>query len=125
MARIRKNIFEEFDKVKVLVGEYFPDLEGRDLCRFLSKLATYHYNKRKLMLLGKEMVVYNSLIENSYNPFTVYRWALLERVPEEIKFQLRNHYLSQKRASRLSFERRHETDTSLQVDIRRLGLQLI
>ena len=65
------------------------------------------------------------MIENSYNPYTVYRWALLERIPDEIKFQLKNHYLSQKKASKIVFERRHETETALQIDIKKLGLQLI
>ena len=83
------------------------------------------YNKRKGMIVGKERELYNALIENSYNPFTVYRWALLERVPEEIKFQLKNHYLSQKKAIRLFFEKRHETETGLQIEIKQLGLMLI
>ena len=77
------------------------------------------------MLLGKERLLYNSLIENSYNPYTVYRWALLERVPEDIRFHLRNHNLSQKKASKLFFERKHETETVLQLNIKQLGLQLV
>jgi len=125
MTRIRKNIFEELNKVRKLVEVRFPEIELRDLCKLLGRLGTYHYNKKKNILLGKERDLYNTLIKNSYNPFTAYRWALLEKVPEDIKFQLRNHYLSQKKASKLFFQRRQETDTSLQVDIRQLGLRLI
>ena len=125
MAGIRKNIFEELEKVKKLVKVHFPEIEIRELCKLLGKIGTYHYNKRKMMLLGRDKALYHLLIENSYNPYTVYRWALLERVPAEIKFQLRNHNLSQKKASKLFFERRHETETSLQVNIRNLGLQLV
>ena len=124
MSAVRKNIFEELDKVRKLVEVHFPKIKLRDLCKLLGKLGTYHY-QRKNMLLGKERDVYNNLIKNSYNPFTAYRWALLERVPEDIKFQLKNHYLSQKKASQISFQRRQETDTRLQIDIRQLGLQLI
>jgi len=125
MARVRKNIFEELNQVRKLAEVHFPEIELRDLCKLLGRLGTYHYNRKKNMLLGKERGLYNSLIKNSYNPFTAYRWALLEKVPEDIKFQLRNHYLSQKKASKLCFQRRTETDTSLQIDIRQLGLQLI
>ncbi|PIN86889.1 hypothetical protein COV19_02685 [Candidatus Woesearchaeota archaeon CG10_big_fil_rev_8_21_14_0_10_44_13] len=125
MAGIRKSVFEELEKVRGLVKMHFPDLSVQEMCPLLSRLATYHYNKRKGMIVGKERELYNALIENSYNPFTVYRWALLERVPEEIKFQLRNHYLSQKKAIKLFFERRHETETGLQIDIKQLGLRLI
>ena len=125
MAGIRKNIFSELEKVKKLVRVHFPEIEIRELCKILGRIGTYHYNKKTRMLLGKERLLYNSLIENSYNPYTVYRWALLERVPAEIKFQLRNHNLSQKKASKLFFERRHETETSLQLSIKQLGLQLV
>ncbi|MFH1669137.1 MAG: hypothetical protein ABIA62_04375 [Candidatus Woesearchaeota archaeon] len=124
MVEVRKSALEEFEKVKKLVQDEIPDFDVRNLCLILGRLGTYHY-KKKSMLVGTERKLYNLLVENSYNPFTVYRWALLERVPDEIKFQLRNHYLSQKTASRLFFERRHETETGLQVDIKQLGLQII
>ena len=125
MASGRKSVFESFDRVRVLILKEFPDAEGRNLCVILGRLATYHYKKRKSMIFGFEKELYNFLIENSYNPYTVYRWALLERIPSEIKFQLKNHYLSQKKASKLVYSRRHETETALQIDIKKLGLQLI
>ena len=125
MAKVRKNIFEELERVKKLVLDQFPDLEVRDLCKILGRLGTFHYNKRNKMLLGEDKALYDLLILNSYNPYTVYRWALLERVPDEIRFQLQNSHVSQKKASKISFERRHETESSLQVSIRRLGLELI
>jgi hypothetical protein len=125
MVGIRKNIFNELEKVKKLVEVHFPEIEIRELCKILGRIGTYHYNKRSRMLLGKERLLYNSLIENSYNPYTVYRWALLERVPEDIRFHLRNHNLSQKKASKLFFERKHETETVLQLNIKQLGLQLV
>ena len=68
---------------------FFPEIGVRDLCKLLGRLGTYHYNKRKFIVLGKEKSLYNKLIENSFNPFTVYRWALLERAPDDIKFQLK------------------------------------
>lgn len=125
MARIRKNIFEEFERVKSLVKEELPEFDVRELCVVLGRLGGYHYNKKAKMVLGVEKKLYNLLIENSYNPYTVYRWALLERVPDEIKFQLRNHYLSQKKASQQWFKQRHETELSLHKEIRMLGLRII
>ncbi len=125
MAKIRIDIFNELNKVKELIKVRFPEFKVRNLCKFLSRIALYHYDKKNKMLLGRERNLYNLLIENGYNPYTVYRWALLERVPEDIKFQLKNHYLSQKKASKLFFERQHETDTSLQIDIKQVGLRLI
>lgn len=128
MAKVRKNWLGQYESVKLLLQkefEEFKEIKVRDLCKILGRLGTYHYDKRGKMLLGEERKMYNLLIENGFNPFTVYRWALLERVPQEIRFQLRNHYLSQKKASKIFFERKHETETSLQIDIKELGLRLI
>ncbi len=125
MAGIRKDCFKQLEKVKEFINKEIPQMQGRDLCKILSKLGTFHYNKKKGFLIGLERELYELLIENSYNPYTVYKWCLLERVPDEIKFQLNNHYISQKKASRLFFERRHETETSLQLNVKELGLKLI
>lgn len=125
MARgIRKDCLGELERLRNKLLERFPELDARNLCVLLGRLGTFHYNK-KIMVLGREREIYDFLIENSYNPYTVYRWALLERVPEDIRFQLRNHYLSLKKASNVFFQRRHETETSLQNEIRELGLKLI
>ncbi len=124
MKGIRKDCLIELETLRKRLLEKFPEIDARNLYLILGRLGTFHYNKKSL-ILGKEREIYNFLIENSYNPFTVYRWALLEKVPEEIKFQLKNHFLSQKKASKIFFERRHETETSLQCELRQLGLRLI
>lgn len=125
MAGIRKDVFRELEKAKRLILDKFPDFDMKNLCVTLGRLGTYHYNKKKRMLLGEERKLYNLLIENSFNPYTVYRWSLLERVPDEIKFQLKNHFVSQKKASSLFFKKKHETELSLQREIKELGLKLI
>lgn len=123
MEKLRKNIFEELEKVKKLVQEILP--EHKNLPKLLSILGTYHYNKKKYILLGKERVLYNKLIENSFNPFTAYKWALLERIPEDIRYQLKNGLISQKNASKAAVSRRRETETSMQRSIRQIGIILV
>lgn len=124
MPKLRKNIFEELDKVKKLVLNAAPGFDLEELSTVLGRLGTQHY-KRKGMLLGKERRIYNNLIENGYNPFTVYKWSLLERVPEHVRNQLRNGVIGQKRASRMATTRRRETGTSLQLKIKQQGLVLV
>jgi hypothetical protein len=127
MEKVRKSWLTQYESVKNLIQKEFgqnEELGVRNLCKILGRLGTYHYKKNGF-LLGTEKKLYDLLITNGFNPFTVYRWALLDKIPEDIKFQLRNHYLGQKRASKLMFERNHETETTLQKDIKQLGLKLI
>ncbi len=72
MPEVRKNIFKELDKVKRMILEIDMELDAENFPKLLGRLVAYHYNK-KGMLLGKERMIYNVLIENSYNPFTVHK----------------------------------------------------
>lgn len=123
--KFRKDWIEEFESFKKLVLESFGEDCFRNLKKNISKLATYHYNKRKSILLGKERQLYDFLIENSYNPFRVYRWFLFERLPDELRFQLKNRVISQKTASKLHFKRRHESKSKACIDIKLIGLNLV
>ena len=123
--RIRKDWLERFESLKCGVLLEFGEDGFRLLKDSIAKLGTYHYNKRKFLLLGDEKKLYTWLIENGFNPFTVYRWFLLERVPEDIRFQLRNRQISQKTGSRIHFKRRHESESKVCVDIRIMGLNLV
>lgn len=89
----KKDWLIEFYRLKEIVKTHFEEDGLRNLKEIISKLTTYHYNKRKYILLGQERELYNFLIENSFNPFTVYRWFLLERVPEDVRFQLKTIFI--------------------------------
>lgn len=122
---ISQNFVEKLNHLRKQLGSRLPLLNMQNLDKMMCQIAHYHYNKKGTLLLGDEKIIYLFLIENDYNPFTVYRWLLLERVPEDIRFQLRERRISQKKASRLAFKRRHETISTLGKEIIEDGLNLI
>lgn len=122
---MQKNFLGKLKSLKKELLEAFNEDDVRNLAELMSKLAHYHYNKKKYFMVGKEKEIYNFLITNGYNPFTVYRWMLLERVPEDIRFQIKQKQITQKRAIAIAFKRRHETNETLAESIRDVGLQLI
>jgi len=123
--KVRNGWIEDYQTLKDRASERFGEEGVRRLQEIISKLATYHYNKNKYLLLGREKELYNFLIENGYNPFTVYRWALLERLPDDLRFQLKQGAISQKIASKIRFKRRHESKNKVCMDIRLMGLKLV
>lgn len=124
MPKFRKNVFDELDNVKNLVRDIAPDFDSGNLSLMLGRLGVQHYKKAG-MLLGREKKIYDVLVENGYNPYTVYKWSLLERIPEDVRHQLRNGVIGQKRAMKLSCKRRRENSTTLQINIRQQGLVLV
>jgi hypothetical protein len=125
MPNRAENFMTKLDEVRKLIVMRLPSIKVQNLFERMSKLAHYHYDKKRFLLIGEDRELYNLLVESSYNPFTVYRWLLLERVPEEVKWQLKNRQVSQKRAITLTLERRRETGSSLATDIKALGMKLI
>jgi hypothetical protein len=116
--------WEKLQKVKELVLDKFSKADVPNLQEVMSRIAHFHYNKKKYFLVGTERKLYDFLIENSYNPYTVYRWLLLENVPEDMRFRLRNNQLSQRKAFALKFERRQPSE-ELASSMKLLGMKLI
>ena len=122
---ISQNFIEKLNHLREQLRSRLPTVNMQNLTKMMCQVAHYHYNKKGTFLLGEEKNIYQFLIDNSYNPFTVYRWLLLERVPEDIRFQLREHRISQKKATQMAFKRRHETISTLGKEIIEDGLNLI
>ncbi|MGE0793301.1 MAG: hypothetical protein AB7V77_03945 [Candidatus Woesearchaeota archaeon] len=121
----QKNYLEKLHSFKKLVYSECSLEESHNLLEMMGKLGHYHYNRKKFILLGKEKEIYDFLMKNSFNPYTIYRWLLLERVPDDIKHQLKNKEMSQKKAVSEAFKRRCETTESICLSVKELGLNLI
>jgi len=125
MRERAENFVEKLEQVRKLISVHLPSVDVQHLSEVMSKLGHYHYNKKSCLIIGKEKKLYDLLIENSYNPYTFYRWLLLERIPESIKWQLKNCQINQKQAIKLSVQQRQETGSILAGEIKDLGMKLI
>lgn len=121
---LRKNWLVKYEAIKKEVELRFGAEYLRNFTKIMARIAQYHY-KKKSMLLGKERELYIFLQEKGHNPFKVYRWCLIERIPEAIRFQLKNGMINQKTALHMHFKNRHESENSICVTIRVQGLQLV
>ena len=91
----------------------------------MGKIGHYHYDRKGLMLVGEERALYDFLMKNGYNPYTVYRWALLERIPEEIRQKLKENKIGQKKAISEALVQRQEVKDKVFTDLHEMGLTLI
>jgi len=121
---LRKNWLIEYESIKKEVQERFGEEYFRNFPQIIAKIAQHHYKKNSL-LLGKEREMYAFLLEKGHNPYKVYRWCLLEKIPEALRFQLKNGMINQKTALHMHFKSRHESENSICVAIRIQGLNLV
>ena len=122
---VQKNFIQKLESTRKLINSRLPQMDGRNLIKIMGKLAHYHYDKKNYLIIGQERDLYNLLQENGNNPYTVYRWLLLERVPDDIRFKIKQKAMSQKTAVSEAFKRRHEGFTELTQSIRDFGLNLL
>ena len=122
---VQENFVVKLSSVRSLIDSRLTLIDSRHLLKLMGKLAHYHYNKKKFVILGVERDLYNLLISEGYNPFTVYRWLLLEKMPDDLKFKLKQKEITQKKAVALAFERRGENVKELTQSVRVLGLNII
>jgi len=121
----RESFTEKLDTIRNMISMRFPSVDVRNLDKTMARLAHYHYDKKKYFVIGESRELYDFLLLKGYNPFTVYRWMLLEKLPEDMRFQLKERQISQKKAVSEAFDRRHETTSSLGESIKDIGLSLI
>lgn len=122
---IQNSWIEKLETAKRTVIAAFPNFDMRNLTAVMGRIGHFHYNSKKSMILGEEKKLYNFLIDNSLNPYTFYKWLLLERVPDEVRFMLNQKQISQKKAISLAFEQKHENNSELAEEIFRIGKSLI
>ena len=121
---LRKNWLIEYESIKKEVEIRFGEEYVRNFTKIIAKIAQHHYKKNS-MLLGKERELYAFLMEKGHNPYKIYRWCLLERIPEALRFQLKNGMINQKTALHMHFKNRHESESTICVAIRVQGLNLV
>jgi len=121
---LRKDWLVEYESIKKEVEVRFGEEFLRNFPKIMARIAQHHY-KKKSMLLGKERELYVFLMEKGHNPFMIYRWCLIERIPEAIRFQLKNGMINQKTALHMHFKSKHESRNHVCVEIRVQGLNLV
>ena len=121
---LRKDWLVEYESIKKEVEVRFGEEFLRNFPKIMARIAQHHY-KKKSMLLGKERELYVFLMEKGHNPFKIYRWCLIERIPEAIRFQLKNGMINQKTALHMHFKSKHESRNHVCVEIRVQGLNLV
>lgn len=87
------NVFEKVRKVREVVADVYPSLSDKELAGIVGFLSNHwHGKKRKrhVKLTKQQLMIYDLLIKNGYNPATVYKWFLLATAPGDVREQVRD-----------------------------------
>ena len=63
-------------------------------------------------LTQTELILYDFLLRNKYNPSTTYRWFLASRVPDDVKQKLEKGQISVKKAMEIAYNRKRVRESN-------------
>ena len=131
--RVRDNgrkvsLFDTVSKIKQQLKQVIPEIEeGRlinMLCHCRRKYEGILYygrrtqdkeerkTRKKLELTQTELILYDFLLRNKYNPSTTYRWFLASRVPDDVKQKLEKGQISVKKAMEIAYNRKRVRESN-------------
>lgn len=105
------NVFHKIRDVRKLLQPKLSEVEEGELIGLIRDAAKFHYNKRR-KLSCDALKLYELLMKYSYNPYTVYRWFLLTKAPQETKDKLRLGEVSQRTAFKEKTEHKELLSTT-------------
>jgi len=96
------NVLDKIEEFKALVKKEFGHVDDRDLKKMVTHLCNQtqggRYKKTKIKLTPDEFKLYELCFRHNYMPDTVYKWFLVEELPEEAKEKIREGSWSFRRA---------------------------
>lgn len=113
----RLEYFKKIKEVRELLERYFPKKDGDELRVMLCRCGHWHNNKSKGTMREDDLMLYEILLKHGYNPSTVYKWILINQLPEDVVGKLRRKELTQKEAISVvaNEKRRQETNLGLLI----------
>lgn len=87
------NVFEKVKKVREVVGDVYPLLSVEELAGIVGFLSNHWHGKkrkRNIKLTQQQLLIYDLLLKNGFNPATVYKWLLLATAPGDVREQVRD-----------------------------------
>ena len=99
--KLKGTVYDKLRELKDKLKKDFSNLSEADLFRICGKLSTWHYPKKRTKSMGlskDEAMIYEFLLNNGFNPSTVYKWMLACNTNEDVQKKLASGEISLKSA---------------------------
>jgi len=93
---MKNTVYDRYLTFKDLLKKEFPDLGEITFFKMLGKLESWHYPKKRwkdMTLSIDEVRVYEWMVNNEYNPSTVYKWYRTLGENKEVQAKIKNKAL--------------------------------
>lgn len=90
------NVFQKVEQVYKIIQKEI-NLDEDEIKKIVSRLIDCHRNKKK-EISREDIIVYEILLNNKFNPNTVYRWILVTNSPKDIQTKLKSGEISIRQA---------------------------
>jgi len=94
---MKETVTDKYWRFQDLLHKEFPDLEEVRFFKMLGKLESWHYPTKRwngMELSREEAMMYEWMMNNSYNPSTIYKWYRTLGFNKEIQEKIKNKIVS-------------------------------
>ena len=90
---LKETVYDKFLRLQDNVKKVFSDVDEQKFYKIISRLSTWHYPSKRwkgFTLSKDEVKIYEWLLNNKYNPDTVYKWYRVLGFNKSIQNDIKN-----------------------------------
>jgi len=106
-------VYDKYAKIHNELRQEFPKLDKKEFFKITATLSTWHYPKKRCkdqVLTKEQAMIYEWMLNNNYNPSTVYKWLLALNTNKDNQEKLKKGSMSLKKAMKCSKPFKHITE---------------
>ena len=106
-------VYDKYVKIHNELRRDFPKLDKKEFFKITATLSTWHYPKKRWKgqtLTKEQAMIYEWMLNNNYNPGTVYKWLLALNTNKENQDKMKNGSMSLKKAMKCAKPFKHITE---------------
>ncbi len=107
---MKGTVYDKYVRIHNTVRKIFPDIDKKKFFKIVATLSTWHYPKKRSdgqMLTKEQAMIYEWMLNNNYNPGTVYKWLLAMNTNKDNQDKLKKGSMSLKKAMKCAKPFKH------------------
>ena len=96
-----ETVYDKLKRFKEAVLKDLNQIDERKIYKIVCKLSTWHYPSKRtpnMSLTKNEVALYEYMLNNEFNPSTVYKWKLACNTSKHVQEQLKSGQIGFKKA---------------------------
>jgi len=110
---MNETVYDKYVRIHNHLKKDHPQITKEDFFKITSTLSNWHYPKKRWKgqtLTKDQAMIYEWMLNNKYNPSTVYKWFLAMKTNKDVQERMKKGTVSLKKAMKCNRPFKHITE---------------